>query len=55
MRMVNEDNYQPIQRLWLTMTEAELRELHQHLVTLFDDEPVVRPWHSHFGEDATAR
>jgi hypothetical protein len=53
--MINEDNEQPVRRLWLTMTEAELRDLYEHLTALFEDEPVLRPWHAHFGDESSVQ
>jgi hypothetical protein len=53
--MINEDDEQLIRKLWLTMTEDELRDLHEHLAVLFEDDPVLRPWHSHFGDDSSVK
>jgi hypothetical protein len=53
--MINEENEQPIRKLWVTLTEAELRELHQHLTFLFEDQPLDLPWHMHLGDDSSEK
>ena len=52
MKMVDADSGAAIRRMWVTLDEDEVRELHMHLVALFEDDPVIRPWHMHRGGDA---
>ena len=52
MKMVDTDSAAAIRRLWVTLDEDEVRELYLHLVGLFEDDPVIRPWHMHLGKTA---
>jgi hypothetical protein len=51
--MINEDDERPVRKLWLTLTESELRQLYQHLTFFFEDEPLELPWHMHLGDDSS--
>jgi hypothetical protein len=53
--MLDEDTDQPVSKLWLSVTEAELRQLHEHLSVLFEDQPVLHPWHMHLGDDSSVK
>jgi hypothetical protein len=37
------------------MTEGELLDLYRSLSGLFEDDPVLRPWHSHVGDESTVQ
>jgi hypothetical protein len=52
MKLENEETGDTIKKAWLTLTEDEARTLYEHLAALFEDDPILRPWHMHLGDES---
>jgi len=52
MRLVDEASGATIRKAWVTLTEDEARTLYEHLASLFEDDPILRPWHMHLGDES---
>jgi hypothetical protein len=52
MKIEDESTGTQIQKVWVTLSEHEARTLLDHLIALFEDEPILRPWHMHLEDGA---
>lgn len=50
MKVAGEACGATIKKAWVTLTEDEARFLCEHLVALFEDNPILRPWHMDLGK-----